>query len=712
MESYSIIDYLNENVTPYYTQMLIEKRIENNKVVYVFDEVGCGKTVSAIIAMTTLILNGTDVRILVITPKSVSNQFENEIKNKLKIKELNVDVKNLAFLNKNDINLEFKSQKNYIIVANKEKADILARISWNLVIIDEAHDIVCNNKKQAEVFWGNKIDKGYESFVNKINDSKNCKISNEVLEIMKLWKDYISALEKEANNEDYEIKYFKYLAINDYNKRIGDSNKILIEKHRQYETKVYGSISHLKSEKVMFLTATPYKNDKEIDFLNYALLASIIIPGQYPSLFDILPEMNEIKKIYSSQCSKDDFKKMETSNTSLFFKEITQEIPENIKDLNNKIIKAKNRNIEIWYEGKDNFSLFKKIRYILNKKVLNNPNRILIFVSNSNEGKIIFNRIFPHCSEDITNSNTNHIYEHNNIKCEFIMNKFGNSLNLNKYAIESENIPNILIVTYQSAQVGINLPTFNYVINYHIPSIPGYLEQRYGRIDRLKSQYNTLNNIYYLDNELSTSIYRINLIQSLYRFKAEIFYTPHNLPVKNLLLCDGLNFEKENVKILYNNLAYYIWYYLIGKSEDEIKKFIENNLKNTCWEKAKLILNSEPKQLIIIKDDLKEKFNIQDNIIKQIENQFCDEIENNNSQLEGNKKISITNDDIKEKINEITECILSVNDINEKIDKLNNKDTQNELKECGSIIFYDNTGKRVTINCEDIVKKIIKLRSN
>ena len=64
------------------------------------------------------------------------------------------------------------------------------------------------------------------------------------------------------------------------------------------------------------------------------------------------------------------------------------------------------------------------------------------------------------------------------------MNKFDNTLEMKSYSKENEKIPDILIVTWQVAQVGINLPTFNYVVNYHIPSIPGYLEQRYGRIDR------------------------------------------------------------------------------------------------------------------------------------------------------------------------------------------------------------------------------------
>ena len=60
--------------------MLNGERIRSHDVVYVFDEVGCGKTVSAIIAMASIIKNKEKYKILVLTPKSVCDQFENEIK--------------------------------------------------------------------------------------------------------------------------------------------------------------------------------------------------------------------------------------------------------------------------------------------------------------------------------------------------------------------------------------------------------------------------------------------------------------------------------------------------------------------------------------------------------------------------------------------------------------------------------------------------------
>lgn len=59
-----------------------------------------------------------------------------------------------------------------------------------------------------------------------------------------------------------------------------------------------------------------------------------------------------------------------------------------------------------------------------------------------------------------------------------------NSYDLVKYT-GKENLPTVLILTYQIAEQGVNLPGFNYVINYHISAYPSALEQRFGRIDRM-----------------------------------------------------------------------------------------------------------------------------------------------------------------------------------------------------------------------------------
>lgn len=137
---------------------------------------GCGKTVSAVMAIAKTIWdkenniksdenNDTHFRILVITPKSVCPQFKAELLDKLNfdnIKLNTVDVEDIS----NESSTKVKSKineiaaelngtaeaKNHIILANPHKMCLLTGIKWDLIIIDEAHDIVCNSKKQTEEF--------------------------------------------------------------------------------------------------------------------------------------------------------------------------------------------------------------------------------------------------------------------------------------------------------------------------------------------------------------------------------------------------------------------------------------------------------------------------------------------------------------------------------------------------------------------------------
>ena len=131
--NYDFKDLLNvgENFNLLYTQMLNGKRIRSEKtgVVYVFDEVGCGKTVSAIIAIASVIkekqMENEGYKILVLTQKSVCLQFEEEIKEKLKI-DSNV-IYNVAYDTTNSLeeNIPAYRKKSCIIVSNPHKIGYL-----------------------------------------------------------------------------------------------------------------------------------------------------------------------------------------------------------------------------------------------------------------------------------------------------------------------------------------------------------------------------------------------------------------------------------------------------------------------------------------------------------------------------------------------------------------------------------------------------------
>ena len=152
--------------------MLNGKRIQDHKVVYVFDEVGCGKTISAIIAMASIIWKKKNTyKILVLTECKVCPQFTAEINERL-----NVDPKNIWNIAGNsgekldDLLEEISSEEKYIVVSNyhENKLDQLQEIlktHWDLIIIDEAQNIICNSWKQTEVYYTDKINKAYDTYL-------------------------------------------------------------------------------------------------------------------------------------------------------------------------------------------------------------------------------------------------------------------------------------------------------------------------------------------------------------------------------------------------------------------------------------------------------------------------------------------------------------------------------------------------------------------
>ena len=80
------------------------------------------------------------------------------------------------------------------------------------------------------------------------------------------------------------------------------------------------------------------------------------------------------------------------------------------------------------------------------------------------------------------------------------------------------DLPDILILTYQMAEQGGNLPGYNYVVNYHISAFPASLEQRFGRVDRMGSLYPDIHICYLIsERRYSGDIYTINFF-SIIRF--------------------------------------------------------------------------------------------------------------------------------------------------------------------------------------------------
>lgn len=528
--------------TALYTQLLTAKRIKENDVVYIFDEVGCGKTVSSIIAAAQVIeekeKQGECANILICTPLSVCGQFYREIyttlldtknyqKNQFTISICRYDSagKNSSFslTARNDDN---KKGKHVICIVNPQSVrDLLTRkekgqqelIPWDLLVIDEAHMIMCNSQTQNKM-----------PYYHLAMRDKN------MLEGYK-------AVQKHAES----MSYFER------DKRYG-ANEKSIQLRTVANDVLRTFVTYAKAEKIMFLTATPFHYKPEFDVLNYAYTAYKTLNRDNASatldqLEDYLPQLEWVEKYYSidASMSKDEIQSaidsMEKANTSLSFKEITNSLP--WKQEKENTLSYVKRQISIWDLNQTKDIIMEKLG---EKSAEGLPNRFILFVSTEKEGtklaKDLFGETLIH--HECTIEKVNASGASYKAKCMFVMGDYSNRSLLDTFKVDdgTKEIPDVLIITYQIAEMGINLPTFNYVVNYHISASPGRLEQRFGRVDRLGTEYKVIHNAFISETE---NCYMANLSNALYRYSKQIAEKKEYsiicpIPVKNLFFCKEL----------------------------------------------------------------------------------------------------------------------------------------------------------------------------
>lgn len=726
--TYDFKELLNtNNLTLFYTQMLNAKRLKGHDAVYVFDEVGCGKTISAILAIAKTIWDSNNnYNILVITPKNVCPQFKKEILNKLRFGEtihnihLNEDiVEDISNFGSDDIKNKIteisknSAQNNHIVIANPHKMCKLKLADdqrWNLIIVDEAHDIVCNNKEQTASFNNSiRITSAYDTLLEKIP-----KIANEAAK-----KVFLDNTEKinVYNDEAHKI-FFKLMLSIHYNEFFDD--KIAIPKNRT-DIKLYQSLLRLKAVKVMFLTATPYKNLKEPDFLNYGYAATKITSDDFIFAEENVPNLSWVKNLYNKQFTTEDLQEIENANTSMFFKEVVNSIPFDLKTDSSAADEhnTKHRFIDIW--DPDNLKYLPAYLVSLNNREIpkdfcslskgnytaDKINRAIIFVSCSAEGDIVFKKIFGNKCNYTLSQIAQHYYTdtETGLICEFIMNKFNNTNLLNLYSKErteqdSYIIPDILIVTWQVAQVGVNLPTFNHVIHYNISHLPGDIEQRFGRIDRMTTNMHNLHNIYCFEKG-STSHY--NLTEALTNYKLTLLSKNCNLPVKNTLLCEELKLPKYDS----DSTVKFINYYINITNQLQLDSATEDLNKRISTINSKLNDNGFP--LITLTN----------NVLENLNGIYYDE-------TSGLSKVDLESTDTSESstaeaiknfikiIDHLLDVLANQEKFNKQIDEINGTNYP-----AGTIIYVDpddssdeKSSEKYCVSLEEVVQRIREARSN
>lgn len=442
-------------LTLYPLQLANVERLERNDAVFIFDEVGCGKTISSGLMALSYLEQNVNKEVLVITINSLvkTGQFKNDWFNKLPFTE---------------------EQKNHITVINDhvKKIEKASKKNWGLIIVDEAQLFLADN-----------------------------------------------------------------------------------------ETGKGEALKNLKGEKVVFLTATPIrKKEKDID--EYIRIAGSILKKEYAKVAGIDYSKGEweeeIRKIISDSIKGKEIPeenicaRFEPSlPVTRYFKDTVRALEKNSDNSNDISLVdskkgSKRRFASIWRIG-DNIAkdakskeecLFLNIQDILNK---DREHHFVIFSTKQQAkelGKYFGERNFREYNSNYLN-NGDKTYRVITGDNSDELGNFGKK--------DSAKNPTILFVNYQIAEQGLNLPGFDYVVNFQISRFPSRLEQRFGRIDRLdrngSGKYETINICYVLDNILfDTST--LNFYFAMEEYLESII--PF-LPSRNMILNEEILLSLENV---------------------------------------------------------------------------------------------------------------------------------------------------------------------
>lgn len=310
-------------------------------------------------------------------------------------------------------------------------------------------------------------------------------------------------------------------------KNEGDCGLLIIDEAQLFlndESLRNDRLRKLRSEKIVFLTATPIKTS-ERDLHTYVSIAGEILGN--PQLDENWIEEigTEGKGADSLICSKFD----ETYPVTRYFKDTIMSI--NVEGYEKK--QARRLIPQLWeYKGSQNNKNDVMLRKIKECLADSPESRFVVFTRFvEKEAAAIGAFLEEHGFSPYMDNDGNREKTYKIVTGE-------NNYELDKYKGHN-NLPTVLILTYQIAEQGVNLPGYNYVINYHISAFPSALEQRFGRIDRMGkkgSMFPEINMCFLIaEDYLDTNTWNFYCAMSVY-LRNLITY----LPSKNTILSEEI----------------------------------------------------------------------------------------------------------------------------------------------------------------------------
>lgn len=420
IDSYAWIEYLPDTLMTFPIQFANCERLRQNKAVYIFDQVGSGKTISSGLMALDYLWNNDDrfnpsKKILIITKNgAIAEQFLNDWFDKFPFKKLLFD-ENIEIINNHHSNIIKKNNTKYGLIIVDE-ADAFLNISANRT------KALCNLNSDKIIFMTatpiRNVESNYGSLKNQFETY--AEIANRIVDSYDVsWIDYNNSIYKDFNTSIPSTSYF--------------------------------------TDVIKSLNIEGYKKETAI--------------RRFPIAWE-----------FDNEESK---------------------IPTMIQNIKSTLIKDRENNIE---------------------------SKFVIFVDKKEAEAY---RIEEALKKDTDfskfdlSSNTEYTY--------YIVTG-DNKYDLNRFST-TNNLPNILILTHHIAGVGLNLPGFNYIVNYHIPPNFSSVEQRMGRIDRMNSKFKNIHTCYLISKE---NYFNINTCNFFNIINACIYNLFSEFPSKNCILTESI----------------------------------------------------------------------------------------------------------------------------------------------------------------------------
>ncbi|ENN95798.1 helicase domain-containing protein [Methanocaldococcus villosus KIN24-T80] len=478
------------------------------------DEIGLGKTIESLAIARYLELKEGIKKILVLTPKILREQWESEIKRVGGIPKIIKDGNDISRI-KNSFQYNYDSAV-YIIISidlAKRYVDKILQIDWDLVIVDEAHNITKNTQRGR--------------LVEKLSE----KVKNILL---------LSATPHRGNPQDYlyRLKMLDPTLINDFDKlnaknfyrRTHDilvfrrTKKLVntLENKRVFKDCQFNAVvvDISEEEKRFFdLLENTLKNILKNTKRNspIALLAVILGKRASSSYKAAIETLNRIIKTNILKTDDIDVSEDIQNLFSLSFEEMEFEEYREISDIINNIVDKYSP-----YLSREQKELFENLLKTTTNIIIKKDNKIdalakIIAEHIKNNEKIV---VFTEYVDTLKYLKENlHKYLNNygiKIDSNEILTLSGEDKNRIENITEEinrkfEDHGKILLAT-DVASEGLNLQIASVLINYDSPWSPIKLEQRIGRVWRLGQEKDvSIYNIFLsnrMDLELLNSLYK------------------------------------------------------------------------------------------------------------------------------------------------------------------------------------------------------------